>query len=324
MQKLKLASASAAVALLTAACGGAGGISQSEGKDVLKIGTVPVVSVAPIHLGMKKGFFSDQNIQIELTTAQGGPALISGVMGGSLNIGISATTPLIQARAASLPVVALDVARLTTEPGVRGTSALVVPQNSTVDDITDLAGKKIAVNGVKSINDLLIREVMAQAGGDPSSLKFIEIPFPSMPSALQMGRADAVAVAEPFLSTLLQEGARPVSFYSKEVKGPKAPTVWWFTNSRQLEANSDVFKRFLVAFNKSTKYAQSHPKEVRDILLTYTDLTKEQAAEVQLPYLHGEPALKWFRNTADLMVKHGFIKSAPDNLSGIVAKPAAS
>src|SRR5215468_2867101 len=40
--------------------------------DKVTVELVPIVDVAPIYLGLKKGFFSEQNIDLTVDTAAGG------------------------------------------------------------------------------------------------------------------------------------------------------------------------------------------------------------------------------------------------------------
>lgn len=50
------------------------------------------------------------------------------------------------------------------------------PRNS-IETAADLAGKQVAVNTLKNIGDSTIRASARGAGGDPSSIKFTELPF---------------------------------------------------------------------------------------------------------------------------------------------------
>jgi NitT/TauT family transport system substrate-binding protein len=67
----------------------------------------------------------------------------------------------------------------------------VVTREASIRTAADLAGKRVAVNTLKNIGDTTIRASVRKAGGDPSSIKFVELAFPDMPAALQAGRVDA-------------------------------------------------------------------------------------------------------------------------------------
>ena len=75
----------AAVAMLFA-CGGAGGgttaATPSQGPVSLSIGVVPVIDVAPIYLGIKKGFFTKQQLDVTPKVLSTGATVVAGVDSG--------------------------------------------------------------------------------------------------------------------------------------------------------------------------------------------------------------------------------------------------
>ncbi|HEY9473077.1 MAG TPA: hypothetical protein VIS06_04390, partial [Mycobacteriales bacterium] len=76
--------ATLAVAALLASCGG-GGSDASTTKDGLttaKVGVLPIVEVAPIYLGIQKGFYKDEKIDLKPQQAQGGAAIVPAVVSG--------------------------------------------------------------------------------------------------------------------------------------------------------------------------------------------------------------------------------------------------
>lgn len=88
------------LSLIVASCGSASEPrTTADGKDVVKVGVVPVTDIAPLHLGIEQGYFDEENLEIETVSGKGGPELIAGVTSENLDIGISASTPLVQARA---------------------------------------------------------------------------------------------------------------------------------------------------------------------------------------------------------------------------------
>lgn len=85
MQRRVLGLAVAVVTLAGAAgCGssdsGSGGTSSAGGakKTQVTVGVIPIVDVAPLYLGQKKGFFASRGIELKMVTAQGGAAIIPG------------------------------------------------------------------------------------------------------------------------------------------------------------------------------------------------------------------------------------------------------
>src|SRR5690625_7664445 len=77
--------AAAGALLLFTACGGGDeaasedDVAQDGQLTEVSIGVVPVVDVAPIYLGVQEGIFEDHGLDVDLTVAQGGAAIIPAV-----------------------------------------------------------------------------------------------------------------------------------------------------------------------------------------------------------------------------------------------------
>jgi NitT/TauT family transport system substrate-binding protein len=195
----------AALLLAAASCGSSGGTSggaSGGGPQQVKVGIIPIVDVAPIFLGKQKGFFTGRDIELTMESGQGGAAIVPGVVSGQVQFGFSNVTSLLIAQSRGLPlkVVSNGVASTGKDKADYGG---VVTRDASIRTAADLAGRRVAVNTLKNIGDSTIRASVRKAGGDPSSLEFVELAFPDMPAALEAGRVDAIWVVEPFLSAAL-------------------------------------------------------------------------------------------------------------------------
>jgi NitT/TauT family transport system substrate-binding protein len=180
----------AAVAVLVAACGGGsggggGGGGGDAGKpQTVKVAVLPVADVAPIYLGMKKGFFKAENLTLKPQIMQGGAEVTAAVVSGSINVGFSSVEPLMIAKSKNLPVKILTQGVQAAPSTKDAWDSLLVAKNSAIKSPKDLEGKTIGVNAVKNMNELCVRAVLTRAGVDVSKVKFIEVPFPEMPATL--------------------------------------------------------------------------------------------------------------------------------------------
>ena len=73
IRKLATLLAAASFVVATAACGSSGGTPTAPATpgvpDKVTAEVIPIVDVAPIYLGQKKGFFTEQNIDLTLDTS---------------------------------------------------------------------------------------------------------------------------------------------------------------------------------------------------------------------------------------------------------------
>jgi NitT/TauT family transport system substrate-binding protein len=313
MRRPLLALLSAAALFATAACGGGSGSGSAAGggTDKVTVGVIPIVDVAPIYLGKEQGFFAKRKIDLTLQTGSGGAASVPGVVSGQYQFAFGNVTSLLVARDKKLPLEVLTNG--VSSVGVQGKDfgAVVVRSDSPIKTAKDLAGKRVSVNNLKNIGDTTVRASVRKAGGDPSKVQFVELPFPDMPAALAGKRIDAAWVVEPFLTQATSQGARPVAWNFVDA-APNLTVATYFTSEKMIATEPDLVKRFTEAMNESLAYAQSHPDAVRNILKTYTKIPADVIAKMTLPKFPSEVNRASIETLATLAKQDGLVSSAPD------------
>jgi NitT/TauT family transport system substrate-binding protein len=297
------------------ACGGSddggGGGTAGGAPDQVTIGLIPIVDVAPIHLGMEQGFFTDRGIELTVEFAQGGAAIVPAVMSGQYQFGFSNVVSMMVASSSGLPVRLVGPGVASTGEQGADFNGVAVPGDSPIRTAADLEGKTVGVNTLNNICGVSINESVRKAGGDPSQLKYVEIPPPDMPAALDTGQIDATCMSEPFLSGYLARGGRTVASNYADV-APEADIAVYFASAELLQSDPDLVVRFTDALAESLAYAQEHPEETRAIVTTYTSLTAEQVAGVTLPRFPTEINRDSLERIAELAQKDGLLKEPVD------------
>jgi NitT/TauT family transport system substrate-binding protein len=303
-----------AAALAVAGCGDneeeGGGGGQAE-QTTLRVGVIPIADVAPLYLGIDKGFFADQNLKIEPQLAEGGAAITPAVLSGDFEIGFSNTVSLLIAASKDLPVTIISQGVLGGKTEDEAWADLLVLKDGPIKEPKDLEGKTIAVNTLKNVCEVTIRASLADMGVDDSTLKFTEVPFPDMNAALEAERVDGACVVEPFVSQGKAGKARGIDpFYVNTA--PDLTVATYFTSKQYAEENSEVVERFVTAMEQSLDYAQQNPDEVRDILSEYTQIPPEVAANITLPQWRADLTLPTIERLSQLSLEYGLIESEPD------------
>jgi NitT/TauT family transport system substrate-binding protein len=299
------------------ACGGdsdgdsGGGSGQAGTPDKVTVGVIPILDVAPIYLGKEKGFFTDRNIDLTLTAAQGGAAIVPAVLSGEFQFGFSNMVSLLLAQAQNVPVKV--VANGVASTGVDGKDfcGIVVQDGSPIKTAADLTGKSVAINTLKNIAETSTRASIRKAGGDPTAVKLVEIGFPDMPAALSAGRVDAIFAVEPTLSTALSQGGRMIASSYVDT-APNLTVAAYFTAQKTLAENPDLVRRFTEAMAESLSYADAHPDEARAIIASYTKIPPEVIAKLTLPKWPPEVNRQSVQTLADLAVGDGLLTKTPD------------
>ncbi|GIF74511.1 ABC transporter substrate-binding protein [Asanoa siamensis] len=315
MRRPLLALCTALALLTTAACGDSSEPSpaQSGGAaqpDKVNAGVIAILDVAPIYLGKEKGFFSKRNIDLTLTTAQGGAAIAPAVLSGQYQFGFSNAISLLLAKSQNAPLKVVC-------NGVNSTGAaedfagLYVKPDSPVQSPKDLVGKTVAANTLKNIVDTSVRASVKKDGGDPSQVKFTELPFPEQLAALQAGRVDAIFLVEPFQSAAVAAGMRKIASSYVDA-APNLTVAMYFTSAKLAGENPDLVARFTEAMKESLAYADAHGDEVRDVIGTYTKIEEPVRAKMTLPKWPAEINRASIDALADAAVTDGLLTAKPD------------
>jgi NitT/TauT family transport system substrate-binding protein len=288
--------------------GGGGGDGETT---TLRVGVIPIADVAPLFLGMDKGFFREQQLKLDPQFAEGGAAITPAVVSGDFQIGFSNTISLLIAASQDLPVQIISQGVLAGKTEEQAWADLLVLKDGPIKEPRDLEGKTIAVNTLNNICEVTIKASLEKDGVAVDTLKFAEVPFPDMNAALEAGRVDGACVVEPFVSQGKAGAARGIDpFYVRTA--PDLTVATYFTSTQYAEENPDVIDRFVEAMNKSLTYAQSHPDEVRQVLLDYTEIPPEAAEQITLPVWRPDLNVPTIELLSDLSLKYGLIEEQPD------------
>jgi NitT/TauT family transport system substrate-binding protein len=312
MRRPLVAFCAAAALLAVSACNSAKETPSTPGKpDDVNVGVIAIVDVAPIYLGKQQGLFGKHNINLTLTTAQGGAAIVPAVVSGQYQFGFSNTVSLLLATEKGLPLKVVCNGNNSTGVADQDFAGLFVKADSPVKSPKDLVGKTVAANTLKNIVEISVRDSVKKDGGDPAGVKFAELPFPDQLPALQAGRVDAIFVVEPFQAAAAAAGARKIASSYVDA-APNLTVAMYFTSNQLRSSNPDLVARFTTAMKESLAYADSHPDEVRAVLGTYTQISAEVRAKLTLPKWPAEIDKVSVQTLADQAKSYGLLTKQPD------------
>ncbi|MEB7505918.1 ABC transporter substrate-binding protein [Arthrobacter koreensis] len=319
MRKLLAAAATAALLGLTACGSGSltsdeGSASASGGAEGLipiEVGVIPIVDVAPIYLGVQEGLFEEEGLDVTLTLAQGGAAIVPAVTAGQMDFGFSNITSMIVGRSKGLPVKMVAPGGSSTGDTDADFASVMTLPDSGIETVTDLAGKKVGVNTLNNISDSTISEAVKQAGGDYESIEFVEIPFPELSGQLAAGTVDAIAAVEPFVTIAGADGAVPVfSNYAEPVDD--LTVAVYFTSDQYVQENPEIVEKFARAMNASQEFAEQNPDKVRAVLPTYTSLEPAVIEQLTLPRYSTEVNRASVEEVARISQDRGLVDELPN------------
>jgi NitT/TauT family transport system substrate-binding protein len=321
-QRFAILAAMAALALTAVtACGSDEGSANegSGGTAKIKLGVIPIIDIAPVNLGIQKGFFADEHLEVTTRNAQGGAAIVPAVVSGDFQFGFSNIVSLLIAKSKGVPVRMVSVGARASSNDLKDGSGQLVTDDPDIKTVKDLAGKRIAINTLKGLTEVAVRSTLKANGVAADSVKLVEVPIPNMASALDSGLVDAVMLSEPFTSIAEKKGGAhplPISYASM---GHGIPFAAWFVSEPYAAKHPEVVKRFATALEKSLQYAETHPDEARAALNGYLDLDPGVSENVTLPGWDPTTTRASIEPLAKLAVDNGLIDNL-DPLDKLLAK----
>jgi len=199
----------AVISILVAGCTSAGGTiavtaaaAAPEEPDIT-VAALPAVDLASLYIAQDQGLFAEQGLHVTIEKIASSQAIITDQLKGAVDISAGSYVPYIAAQAAGAKFHILAEAS-TLGPDSR---ALVVPADSRVTTVGQLAGRKIGLNGTNSIGTLLVSALLAQNGVSPRTVHFVTdtAGFPAMPAELKDGVWAAAFLSEPYITVAAEQ-----------------------------------------------------------------------------------------------------------------------
>jgi NitT/TauT family transport system substrate-binding protein len=240
--------------LLLSACGGAGGPGQPKQLKTLVIAE-PVHSAgyAPIYAAIRKGYFAENGLKVDMLTAAGGahvPAVLSGeawgFVGGPESNAMAAQQKPDDKLVSIVNLVNRANIYLVAKKGTQ-------PSGRSKQDLANFVrGKTIAASRHGGTPNLLVRWWLIDIGLDPEKDVRIEAnaDFAAGLTMVQQGAVDISVTQEPGLSAGLRQGVWDEPFYSFIELGDYAFSVVSVLNST-VKKEPEVAQGFTKAIVKA-------------------------------------------------------------------------
>lgn len=269
-----------AMALLAGYAGVAAGIVPGAAQTpAVRILTFTSENAAEPFFAQDMGFFKDASLDVSITRSTTDPATVSSVVGGAADIGYSTVGTIASAYAKGVPITVIAPASEYDSPATRGLTSIMLPATSSIRTAKDLDGKTIAVAGLGSIAVVSVESWMEQNGGDPSSVKFIEIPISAEVASLNAGRFDAAQITEPFIGAAKRAGGK-VLVYGYDSIAKHFIMGAWFTTRQWAKDHPDLVRQYQAVMHKTATWANRNHDQTGPIVAKYSKLDLDLIASM--------------------------------------------
>ena len=299
--------------VVAAACG-----EEKTEKVRLALDWYPNANHAGLYMAMEKGYFADENLEVEMYTPVDPTTVNQTVAAGSDDFGINYQPDLLLARAKDVPVV--SIVALVQHP----LNSVQVLKASGIVRPRDLVGKKVGYPGIP-LNEPLLDTMLKYDGvtGGLEEVELINVGF-SLAEALINGTVDAcIGCYFSHESFLIENQGHPVEILHMEKWGvPDFYELVLVTSEDMLEKKPELVQRFVRAVVRGYRDAASDPDTAVEVLLRRTGEEVDEAIErpgirVLAPLWKGGVPVGWqtserWTQFADWLYDNGQLKTPVD------------
>jgi len=245
--------------------------------DPITVGTVGSASAVlwPVFIGMKKGFYAEQDLKVDLVFVQSSAQTIQQLTTGALDITMS--TGLVD------PIRAIDrgapIAIVRIE--VQAPPYSLVAKES-IKSLAELKGKTISLGGPKDITRIYVERMLAPNGVKAGEFDMVFAGATSArTSALLSGAVDAAILVPPFNFQATAAGFNDLGKTVDYVKD--LPFSGTAVNVAWANDHGAVLQRMIAAHNKGVAWFEDDHNRAEAIQMLVTE-SRLKPEEVEKSY----------------------------------------
>ena len=286
------------------------GDGATENRSV-RVAALPIAESGALWAAIDEGIFADYGLDVEVVPAQGGAQAIPALLSGDIQFAIGQPFGPFRADLQDLGIVIIgDYANSLAEG--KDVNGVVSLADSGITTPADLAGKRVSVNSLGAAGDVTIMKAVQDAGGDPTTIEFVEVAFPDAQAQLEAGNIDAAWVPDPFQSIITgpEGGNLIMPPYQETIPGLTVLTN--ITTAEMLESDPELVADWSAAMAEALDWAMGNEDAVRAAIVENMGIPEEAAAGITLPTFTSEIIVSDLEALADLAVEFGVLDALPD------------
>jgi NitT/TauT family transport system substrate-binding protein len=221
----------------------------------LKVGAYASISDAPLYIGVDKGYFKEQGLNVEIVEINSGATMMTQLANGGLDAsGGSPGAGVYNAVRQGLDF--KIVADKGSSLAGHGYFAFVVRKDlaGQIKTPADLKGHLLAVTGYKNgaSSEVTIHKLLASGGMKDTDIEQVNMSFGDIVSALGTKKVDVGVLIEPLVTQAVSQGIatlwkRADTIYPNQQYGA-------LMYGPGIIKRPDVANRFMVAYLKAARY----------------------------------------------------------------------
>jgi len=244
------------------------------------VGYTATADFASGFIALDQGLFKQRGLDVEFKLVPLNSQLPAAVQSGSITLGGTTVSVLLQAVDGGLEHVAVAGSGVTWKG--QDSFGAVMRADLPYGKPEDFVGKKVGAPGIGAFLHVLFRNWLLDNGVDYKKVTFIEVGFPQMADVLKGGNVDAVVTGEPVMGRIVAGGiGKQVTGFTDNLKG-ELPIIVYSATRKWAEANPAALKAFQEAIAEAAAIANKDQAAVRASVANYIKMPPEVIAGMKL------------------------------------------
>lgn len=271
---------------------------------------------APMYVSLAKGFFEEEGLKIDLSTAWGADKGAAALVSGSVDIGFFGPEASVYIYNQGAPDPLIGFAQLTQMDGSFMLARTGMPEPFEWEDVK---GKTIIGARLGGVPQMVLEWVLKKHGIKPfEDVNIVtSLAFAAAPGAFAGGMGDYIAQFEPAMTELELQGVGKI-VASMGVEGGEIAYTVFHVRRSQLTRDRDMLIRFTRAIIKGMRWVEEHTsEEIAETVAPYfpdTDLDvlarivqryRDQGTWPKTP----EPSAAGFARLQEIMIEAGELEA---------------
>lgn len=244
--------------VLLTGCGKAETVSDEN--VTIRIADQPGSFIA--RVAQEQGFFTQElgeDVDVEIIDyAGGGPAITESFSAGEVDFGFLGDLPVITCKANGTDIKIVGFSETKEK-----TDLLVTLQDSGIQSVADLKGKKVGVPVGTTAHSMLLK-LLEQEGLTQEDIELVNLSFVECVTSLQSGDIDAALSFTNFVLPANKDGANIVTVADATDLGTS--NVVLAARNEFVQAYPDETAKLLKAFDDAVEWMEKHEEETISLI----------------------------------------------------------
>jgi NitT/TauT family transport system substrate-binding protein len=226
-----------------------------------------------LWVALEEGFFKEEGVNVNVAGVfRAGPEIMSAFAAGELDMSYVGAAPVTTAAAnAKIPV------KIVAQANTEGSGLVVADQHKAgprgLKGLKELLGKVVAVPGISTVQDILLRKAFDQGSLGPKDVTVVVVKPPEMINALRGGDIAAFIAWQPYPAMAEEKGAGRLLLPSGAI-WKDHPCCVLAVHETFLEKRRKDVSAVVRAHKRGTQFIRDNPERAVAIAARYTGMPK--------------------------------------------------